>query len=616
MSLKQEIETWVEALAQYDNNEFEESLSTFDGISDTSKILFNCGVIHATLGEHDKAVECYQRAVRLDQYLAVAYFQQGVSNFLVGDFEEALANFNDTLLYLRGNTYIDYEQLGLKFKLFSCEVLFNRGLCYIYLRQKEAGMADLSYAAKEKVTPDHEVIDDAIREHAEVSQLTPSPTPTPTNLPSQGYTVFSIPVGVVYRPNSAKVKNLKTKDYLGKARLIASVNPSNSTTGFAGPEIKRNQSIREARPLDQVSFAASNLVRADLVSRARQQSEPPINRNLFPPTPPPESEQHPHRPLMPPSTRTSPASTNSTLITPTLTARANSVRNSPSRLVTAAAERRISEDLSPKSSSAPQHEKPRIGTSRTASEPRGPTSSKYAAPSRSTGRGRLFMETIPHDGEGESDEYPDELYDLYRNTAYSNPYTSPPAPQHQHPQHQHPQHQQQQQQQQQQRRPSSRHRPEAPRRKSSQYPDDPVGGDVSPSTTTHSSLDDFEILNDAGGTLSRPREMSRSRGTSRSRTRRQVDVRTLRVKVHWQGDTRYLMVSTGLIFEEFVARVREKLGLRAAFKVRIRDEGDLITMGDRDDWEMAVMGARREARGREEEMGKLEVWVQDLPLST
>ncbi|MCJ1394914.1 hypothetical protein MMC18_007794 [Xylographa bjoerkii] len=561
---QQEIETWVEALAQYDNNEFEESLRTFDGISDTSKILFNCGVIHATLGEHDKAVECYQRAVRLDQYLAVAYFQQGVSNFLVGDFEEALANFNDTLLYLRGNTYIDYEQLGLKFKLFSCEVLFNRGLCYIYLRQTEEGMGDLSYAAKEKVTPDHEVIDEAIKEHAE------------------GYTVFSIPVGVVYRPNSAKVKNLKTKDYLGKARLIASVNPSNSTTGFAGPEIKRNQSIREARPLDQVSFAASNLVRPDLISRARQQSEPPINRNLFPPTPPPESEQHP-RPLLL-STRTSPAST-----TPTLSSRADSVRNSPNRLATAP-EHHPSEDLSPKSTSAPRPERPRIGTSRTASEPRGPTS-KYAAPRSahpsSTSRGRLFMETIPHDGEGEADEYPDELYDLYRNTAYSNPYTSP---------------------QMQQRRPSSRHRPEAPRRKSSQYPEDVgyVAGDVSPSNTTHSSLDDFEILNDAGGNLSRPREKSRSRGTSRSRAR-QVDVRTIRVKVHCAEDTRYLMVSTGIIFEEFVARVREKLGLHGGFKLRIRDEGDLITMGDRDDWEMAVMGARREARGRDEEMGKLEV---------
>jgi tetratricopeptide (TPR) repeat protein len=98
----------------------------------------------------------------------VAYFQQGVSNFLLGDFEEALANFNDTLLYLRGNTMIDYAQLGLLFKLYSCEVLFNRGLCYIYLQQKDAGMQDLSYAVKEKVVEDHNVIDEAIREEAEV----------------------------------------------------------------------------------------------------------------------------------------------------------------------------------------------------------------------------------------------------------------------------------------------------------------------------------------------------------------------------------------------------------------------------------------------------------------
>jgi len=185
----QEIETWVSAVAQYDNQEFEESLKTFDQISDTSKILFNCGVIHATLGEHDKAVgvlylvslnriltglqvECYQRAIKRDNYLAVAYFQQGVSNFLVGDFEEALANFNDTLLYLRGNRYINYEQLGLKFRLFSCEVLFNRGLCYIYLQQKNAGMSDLQYASNEKVTPEvHDVIDEAIKDDAEVSTL-------------------------------------------------------------------------------------------------------------------------------------------------------------------------------------------------------------------------------------------------------------------------------------------------------------------------------------------------------------------------------------------------------------------------------------------------------------
>ena len=44
------------ALGRYDNNEFDEALREFETVADTSKILFNMGVIHATLGEHEKAV--------------------------------------------------------------------------------------------------------------------------------------------------------------------------------------------------------------------------------------------------------------------------------------------------------------------------------------------------------------------------------------------------------------------------------------------------------------------------------------------------------------------------------------------------------------------------------
>ena len=116
-------------------------------------------------------MECYQRAIKRDNFLAIAYFQQGVSNFLVGDFEEALANFNDTLIYLRQNRFINYEQLGLKYKLYSCAVLFNRGLCYIYLQHKEEGLKDLKYAAAEKETEEHDVIEEAIQEEAEVSKV-------------------------------------------------------------------------------------------------------------------------------------------------------------------------------------------------------------------------------------------------------------------------------------------------------------------------------------------------------------------------------------------------------------------------------------------------------------
>lgn len=187
----QELETWVSALAHYDRNEFEESIKSFEPIADTSKILFNCGIIRATLGEHEEAVRLllysshwedqsqsthmqaqvkyYQQAVALDQYLAIAYFQAGVSNFLIGDFEEALANFNDTLLYLRGNKKIEYEQLGLNFKLYACEALFNRGLCYVYLQALDTGLQDMIHATKEKAVDNHNVIDEAIKEQAEVS---------------------------------------------------------------------------------------------------------------------------------------------------------------------------------------------------------------------------------------------------------------------------------------------------------------------------------------------------------------------------------------------------------------------------------------------------------------
>lgn len=116
-------------------------------------------------------VDFYHRAIARDRYLAVAYFQCGVSNFLLGEFEAALANFNDTISCLRGNQHIDYDQLGLKYKLHFCEALFNRGLCYIYLQQKALGMQDLRSASMKKVTSGHNVIDEAIEEEAEVSYL-------------------------------------------------------------------------------------------------------------------------------------------------------------------------------------------------------------------------------------------------------------------------------------------------------------------------------------------------------------------------------------------------------------------------------------------------------------
>ena len=113
-------------------------------------------------------------ATELDQFLAVAYFQCGVSNFLLQRYDLALRDFDGALLYLRGNQNINYEQLGLKFKLYSAEVLFNRALSQVYMGNVEQGLAEMEEARKEKATEEHNVIDDAINDRGE------------------GYTVFSI----------------------------------------------------------------------------------------------------------------------------------------------------------------------------------------------------------------------------------------------------------------------------------------------------------------------------------------------------------------------------------------------------------------------------------------
>ena len=73
----------------------------------------------------------------------------------------------------------NYEQLGLDFRLYSAEVLFNCGLTKVYLGQVAAGMADLREAQTQTQVAEHEVIDDAIRDEG------------------RDYNVFSVPVSLL-----------------------------------------------------------------------------------------------------------------------------------------------------------------------------------------------------------------------------------------------------------------------------------------------------------------------------------------------------------------------------------------------------------------------------------
>lgn len=71
------------------------------------------------------------------------------------------------------------------------------------------------------------------------------------------------------------------------------------------------------------------------------------------------------------------------------------------------------------------------------------------------------------------------------------------------------------------------------------------------------------------------------------------------------------MVRPDVEFSVLVEKVREKFGLRRRFKVKVKDEdmpnGDMITMGDQDDLDMAIDTSKEEARKMRQETAKMEV---------
>ncbi|KAJ6517863.1 hypothetical protein DFH09DRAFT_1194653 [Mycena vulgaris] len=256
LSLKAKLETWAAALAAFDSRDFERALELFSRIPQSSIILTNMGLIHAALGEHEVAVERFIEATLRDPYLAVAYFQCGVSNFLLARYDLAYRDFREALRHLRGNQHINYEQIGLAFTLFSAEILFNQGLCLICLEQAEEGLADLEAARHDKATAEHDIIDDALRDRGE------------------GYTVFSVPRHVCYRPSEKKLANAASKDYMGEARLIAAIDLSDTTTGFDGPE--RVQQERRSLERKIMQIAMESYSTEQLLARS---TTLPISRN-------------------------------------------------------------------------------------------------------------------------------------------------------------------------------------------------------------------------------------------------------------------------------------------------------------------------------------------------
>ncbi|EGW08700.1 Neutrophil cytosol factor 2, partial [Cricetulus griseus] len=252
MSLAEAIRLWNEGVLAADKKDWKGALEAFSEVQDPhSRICFNIGCMHTILENMPAAeqslnhydtpasspwgysytsslpgsvamygpffLQAFTKSINRDKHLAVAYFQRGMLYYSMEKYDLAIKDLKEALTQLRGNQLIDYKILGLQFKLFACEVLYN--IAFMHAKKEEWKKAEeqLALATNMKSEPRHSKIDKAMESIWKQKLFEP----------------VVIPVGRLFRPNERQVAQLAKKDYLGKATVVASVVHQDNFSGFA-----------------------------------------------------------------------------------------------------------------------------------------------------------------------------------------------------------------------------------------------------------------------------------------------------------------------------------------------------------------------------------------------
>ncbi|XP_068842279.1 neutrophil cytosol factor 2 isoform X3 [Capricornis sumatraensis] len=163
MALAEVISLWNEGVLAADKKDWKGALDAFTAVQDPhSRICFNVGCIHTILGNLPEAEKAFSKSINRDKHLAVSYFQRGMLYYQMEKYDYAIKDLKEALTQLRGNQLIDYKILGLQFKLFACEVLYN--IAFMYAKREEWKKAEehLALAASMKSEPRHSKIDRAM----------------------------------------------------------------------------------------------------------------------------------------------------------------------------------------------------------------------------------------------------------------------------------------------------------------------------------------------------------------------------------------------------------------------------------------------------------------------
>ncbi|XP_042344948.1 NADPH oxidase activator 1-like isoform X2 [Plectropomus leopardus] len=208
---------WDETVQAADAKDWEGALSKMEQISEpNSHILFNAASAHLVLGQLDLAVKALDLALAKDERLAVGFFQRAGVMMQIDRLEEALSDCIWAQKHMRGNMVIDYRQLGLRFKLYSWQVLYNAAAVYCRMGQWERAREVLLSASQERGAGRGGNLEVALDSVLRGEVLAP----------------LMVPEDVMFRPRKQDVEQLKQRDFLGKAKVISSMIPNDDFGGF------------------------------------------------------------------------------------------------------------------------------------------------------------------------------------------------------------------------------------------------------------------------------------------------------------------------------------------------------------------------------------------------
>ncbi|KAJ3271508.1 hypothetical protein HDV01_006559 [Terramyces sp. JEL0728] len=256
MTSKEDLLLWIKGNDLYRSGDLKGALEALRYVGAYSKILFNIGMIYSRTDDFESAEIMYGQALDQDKFLAVAAFQKGFACSMQGKFYEADECYRAVLELLHENEYIDYQQLGMEYKVYRCETLYNLGICCYQLEKDRESASFIDEARRLAKTSDQKTII--------------------ANSDSQ--TLFSVPFASIFEVPNNKKKNLDKKEFISGGKLVLDTKQEEvGFIGFTGAAML-DPTLEENSKYDTI--VRKKEAPMEKLQRARSNSDPDISKNI------------------------------------------------------------------------------------------------------------------------------------------------------------------------------------------------------------------------------------------------------------------------------------------------------------------------------------------------